>query len=106
MSLSVFLSVLFPCIDLTSGFLWCERKKKKKTKQNGLSVYDPCLLVGDLNPFGSARSPRNLNDLCLSHSKSVLRFVAGLPLMAGVGPGLCEAVGRGWASYVGGGACG
>lgn len=26
--------------------------------------------------------------------------------MAGVGPGLCEAVGRGWASYVGGGACG
>lgn len=104
MSLSVFLSVLFPCIDLTSGFLWCERKKKKdKTKW---SVYDPCLLVGDLNPFGSARSPRNLNDLCLSHSKSVLRFVAGLPLMAGVGPGLCEAVGRGWASYVGGGACG
>lgn len=54
-------------------------REKKKTKQNGLSVYDLCLLVGDLNSFGSARSSRNLNYLCLSHSKSVLLLCCWTP---------------------------
>lgn len=63
--------------DQWLSLVW--ERKKKKTKQNGLSVYDLCLLVGDLNPFGSARSPRNLNYLCLSHSKSVLLLCCWTP---------------------------